>query len=30
VIRHFWVWLALQLEAFDNNLVALDDDDALI
>ena len=26
VIRHLWIWLTLQLEAFDNNLIALDDD----
>lgn len=26
VIRHLWIWLMLQLEAFDNCLIALDDD----
>jgi hypothetical protein len=30
VIRHFWQWLALQLQAFDDNLVALDDDIASV
>jgi len=26
VTRHLWIWLMLQLEAFDNSLIALDDD----
>lgn len=29
-MRRIWVWLALQMEAFDDNLVALDDDVASI
>lgn len=26
VIRNLWIWLMLQLETFDNSLIALDDD----
>jgi len=26
VMRHLWTWLMLQLELFDNGLIALDDD----
>lgn len=26
VTRHLWIWLMLQLEAFDDSLIALDDD----